>query len=288
MKIAVLGSTGLLGQALLKFFNKKKCNVLGLARKNADVNIDITNDKELLDFFENNNFDIIINTVAIVNHKFCEDNPGLAYQINSHPASVISEYTKIKGNYFIQISTDGYYSGDKNLKHKESDNIKLLNEYARTKYAGEMFALTDPNALVVRTNIVGFRGTPSQPTFVEWVINSIKNNDEMTLFDDYFTSSISVSQFSEALYSLVLKKPSGIFNLAGNHVSSKADFIQNLAKEFDLELKNPKIGSVESLVSSKRADSLGLDVSKAESLLGYNLPDLKSVIKQLKKDYYEL
>ena len=72
--------------------------------------------------------------------------------------------------------------------------------------------------------------------------------------------------------------------MASSEVFSKKEFIEKLANEFNFSLKNTHVGSVSSL-SSKRADSLGLDVSLAESILGYNLPTLNDVIFQLKKEY---
>ena len=66
---------------------------------------------------------------------------------------------------------------------------------------------------------------------------------------------------------------------------TKKEFIESLAKTFGFSLENTNIGSVSFLATSKRADSLGLDVSKAESLLGYRLPALSDVIAQLKKEY---
>lgn len=280
MKICILGSTGLLGQALIKEARRRDFEVVGIARKNADVELDITDDNALELFFDENSFDLVINTVAIVNHKLCDEDLELAYSANARPSAVLSQNTNFK---YVFISTDGYFSGDKNKKHSESAPVALLNEYARTKFSGECFALTNPNALVVRTNIIGFRNQ-EQPTFLEWAINALNEKAEMTLFDDYFTSSISTTQFSKALFDLLKNNATGVYNLASRDVFSKAEFIQKLAKTLDFSLENVKIGSVSSL-SSKRADSLGLDVSKAEKTLGYNLPTLDEVLGQIKKEY---
>ena len=116
---------------------------------------------------------------------------------------------------------------------------------------------------------------------------SLKKQDEMTLFDDYFTSSISVAQFSKALLDLIEKNACGLYNLASSQVSSKKDFIEKTAEIFNFKLTNAKTGSVNQL-SSKRADSLGLNVEKSEQILGYKLPNLTEVIQQLKAEYDEL
>ena len=286
MRIGILGITGLLGNALKHELLKRGYEFIGVARSNADVCFDITSNKDLEDFVREYKFDVIINTCAIVNHSLCDNNPEAAYCTNARPNALLAELSKELGFKLVFISTDGYFCGDKDCKHDETSEVKLLNEYARTKFAGECFTLTNPNSLVIRTNIVGFKGA-EQPTFLEWVINSLKNKEKMTLFDDYYTSSITVTQFSKALFDLLPKNPTGILNLASSEVFSKAKFITCLSDVLELPLIEPKIGSVSQLVS-KRADSLGLNVSKAESLLGYKLPDLEAVIKQIKEEYDEI
>ncbi|HNW25899.1 MAG TPA: sugar nucleotide-binding protein [Candidatus Gastranaerophilaceae bacterium] len=287
-KILLLGATGLLGQALGNEARKRSHEIIGVAHSNTDFNMDISDGLVLTKLIREQKPEIVINACAVVNHKLCDENIKLAYEVNARPSSIIANLANELGFYYVFISTDGYYNGDKNKKHKPKDKIYILNEYARTKYAGECFALTSKNSLVVRTNIVGFRGRKDNPTFLEWVINSLKEQSEMTLFDDYYTSSITVVQFSKALFDLLDKKPSGILNLASSQVSSKKEFIEKVAKEIDFSLAKTKTGSVKDLTTSIRADSLGLDVSETEKLLGYELPNLDEVIEQIKKEYYEL
>ena len=284
MKVLVLGSTGLLGQALIKEIKKRKFNYVGVALKNADINVDITDDDRLCECINTTRPDVLINTCAIVNHKICDDDILAAYKVNARPSSILVKLAKEYNFKYVYISTDGYFVDDRDKAHDENAPMTFLNEYARTKFLGEAFSLTDENALVIRTNIVGFRGVPQMPTFVEWAIQMLKNGEKMTLFDDYFTSSISVALFSKALFDLILKDINGRINLASSSVSSKKEFIEELAKQFSFSLSNTKTGSVSSL-SSKRADSLGLDVSKAERILGYKLPNLQAVIAQLKEEY---
>ena len=109
----------------------------------------------------------------------------------------------------------------------------------------------------------------------------------MTLFEDYYTSPISVKLFSKSLLDLIENEAEGLYNLASSEVSSKKQFIEKLAQVFNIELKNVTNGSVTEL-KSKRANSLGLDVNKAETILGYKLPNLSEVIQQLKEEYDEL
>ena len=137
--------------------------------------MDIKDDIKIQKVIEEQKPDVVINACASVNHKICDENPALAYETTARPSAILTNLAAANNFKYVYISTDGYFHGDINAKHSETANVLLLNEYARTKYIGEQFTLTNPEALVVRTNIVGFRGK-EEPTFVEWVINSLKNN----------------------------------------------------------------------------------------------------------------
>jgi len=286
-RLAVLGASGMLGQALCRVASQRGIEVTSVDLKGSAVSLDIRRDEDLAAFFAQRPFDCVVNCCAIVNHAFCDQHPGEAYLLNARPSAVLTSLAAEHGFKYVYISTDGYFSGDADGKHAEDAPMVLLNEYARTKYAGEVFTTRNPRALVARTNIVGFRGHPDQPTFVEWALGALRKQEPMTLFSDYYTSSISVTQFAEALFDLLPSDPCGTLNLASTQVSSKAAFITALAQTFGLSLVNAKPGSVTSLTQSKRADSLGLDVSKAEKILGRKLPGLKEVMEQLKRDCHD-
>jgi dTDP-4-dehydrorhamnose reductase len=163
--------------------------------------------------------------------------------------------------------------------HNETAPVQLVNEYARSKYAGEAASLDLANALVVRTNFTGPRGWP-QPTFFEWAADSLRGHLPMTLFDDYFTSTIDAAALARALFDLIQKKAAGLLNVASRQVASKKQFVEALARAMSIDLDRATSGSVKNL-SVPRAESLGLDVSRAEAILGYALPDLTSVAASL-------
>lgn len=274
----------MLGQALMAEGAKRHADIIGLARSGADINIDICNDEVLRRTLSEVQPSVVINAAAITSLDACECDPGKAYAVNARAVSVISEITRCNETYLIQISTDHYYTDDEVRRHAENDPVHLFNEYARTKYAGECFALNSGDSLVVRTNIVGFRGRGAF-TFVEWVIQMLMERSPATLFDDFYSSSIDVGSFSKALFDLLKSRPTGILNLASSEVKSKKEFIEAFAKVVGLNVEHCGVGSVLKLSGTRRGESLGLDVSKAEVVLGYSLPDMKAVINSLAHEY---
>ncbi|MGD9639202.1 MAG: NAD(P)-dependent oxidoreductase [Alphaproteobacteria bacterium] len=232
------------------------------------------------------NPDIIINTIAIVSLDLCETQPELAYMCNARVSKTIADYCQKHNKKYVYISTDHYFTKDGSKKHLEDECLNLCNEYALTKFLGEELAKNADKSLIVRTNIVGFRWWKDSPTFVEWAIDALKKQEDISLFSDFYTSSIDVKSFSTALLDLIAKETTGIINLASSEVSSKDLFIQELAKQLDLSLEHTQISSIKTLNSKvKRNESLGLDVTKAEKILGYKLPKLTEVITNLVKEY---
>ena len=284
MKFLVIGATGLLGQAIVRIGRARGIEIVGMARSGAEWLVDVTEPDQLLESIEAIRPDVVVNCVAIVNLAECEREPGMAYQVNARPASIIAEASKRVGFIPVYISTDHYYQGNGAVAHDEHAPITLLNEYARTKYVGEAFTSLVSNGLVLRTNIVGHRGRKDAPTFAEWAICALTQREQLTLFDDVYTSSIHVDAFASAMFDLVQKEAAGVYNLASSEVSSKQAFMFMLAEQMGIDIDWAAIGSGKSL-KPLRADSMGLAIGKAEALLGYQLPGLAETVSKLVEEW---
>lgn len=288
MRLLLFGASGMLGQALNNEAKLRDYEVITVSRQHGERRVDITDDDSIRQIIYDVRPDLIINAAASVNLKECTDDPGYAYAVNARSVDIMAKTARVVDSYFVHISTDHYFTGHGSEKHNETSQVDLVNEYARTKYAGETFALTNPMSLVVRTNIVGFRGCQQSQTFVEWVIDSLQKQRKITMFKDYFTSSIDVRNFSAILFDLIATKAAGVWNIASSEVSSKKTFIEALATSLEYRLDEVEEGSVVQIKDGiERAESLGLDVSRAESKVGYTFPDLQGVISSLKNEFIE-
>ena len=278
--IIVLGATGLLGQSIITRALHTGHQIYGVASKNSDFNLDVRDINALQTLIYEIKPDIVVNCIANVNLAECEQNPEDAYVVNARPAALLSRLANVMGFKSIFVSTDHYYCGDGRKLHVESEPVTLVNEYARTKYAGECFASLNTSSLILRTNIVGHRWRNGAPTFAEWAIGALENRQKLTLFDDVFSSPIHVDAFSKILFDLINLNVSGIINLASRDVSSKKEFIESLASQLDIELDWANTGSGKSLIPV-RADSMGLSVEKIEKIVGYNMPSLLDTVNAL-------
>lgn len=283
MRTLIFGSTGMLGQALTEKFKFESHQVIGFASKNADISFDIRDEMSILKACRKYSPNVIINCVAKTVLNDCENDPADAYMVNTRPVFSMIKYVSESKCRFIQISTDHFFRGDKDLKHDESCEVTILNEYARTKYLAEQIALQYDNSLVIRTNIIGFRNWINNPTFVEWVRNQLLAEKEIRAFKDYYTSSITVYQFADVLSKILKIGLKGLINVGSRDVFSKKEIITSLAEKWGFS--NPKIvdATIFEQMSISRCESLGLDVDKIQSVLGIQMPSFEEVVLDIIK-----
>ena len=284
MRIVILGSSGLLGKYLTTESIKRNYKTVGISRTKSDYNLDIRNFEKVDKVLKSIKPNVIINCIAITDLEYCEKYPLKAFLINTIPLIFLKSFCMKWNITLLQISTDHFFDNDKKKRHSENDKVKLLNQYARTKYAAEVIIKEYKKSLIVRTNFTGFKNY-GDPTFIEWLINMIIKEKKLELFSDYYTSTIDAYTLSKFIFDVIEKKVYGIINLASSSVVSKKEFGEKIAK-----LLNKKITLIKKKNKIKkkmcpRAKDLGLDITKSKKKLKKHIPNLDEVCKRLIYEY---
>ena len=283
MDYVILGSTGLLGKTLLDIGKKRNLSVLGLSRNTKKYKFDFLKINQLLKILKLLKPKVIINAAGIVDIDFCEKHFKEAKLVNSLPLKYLAKFSKENNIKLVQISTDHFFSGDKNKKHKENNKITILNNYAKTKLLAEQYSKLHNDHIVVRTNFTGLRKKASQQTFLEWILQSFKQKKTIFLFNDFYCSTIDVNSLSNIVYDLIHLNYKGLINIGSRDVFTKKQFAKELMKILKLNKNLIKDGSVKKL-KTKRAESLGLNVAKVEKILKYKMPSINQVCNNLIKE----
>ena len=275
MRWLILGATGLLGPAFVKAVKARDETAITAARSNADVTINIADLDALRRMLDTQSPDGVINCAANIYVDKCEDDPASAYLTNARPLSILADWSRLQAKPLLQVSTDHYFTTGGDSLHDESAPVHLVNEYARSKYLAEHLALTSPYAIVLRTNIVG-----ATKGHGKWELDSLKTRAPMALFMDFYASPIHVDAMAKNSLELADIRAAGVFNMSARNTASKGEFIYKVANHMAIEPDWVVEGSGQSL-TTPRAMCLGLDVSKAESVLGRPLPTLHDTAKAL-------
>lgn len=281
MKIIILGSNGMLGKYMLNSPIFDEDEVIGINRSDfPDFNF--LNVKKTIQLIRSFTPDVVLNCVAITSIAACEEDKNLADQINSISPAVISEFCYTESIFFVHISTDHFYSKGGRKAHKETDSVDLLNHYAVSKFEAEKrISALNPSALIIRTSIIG--RTLDGRTFLDWVIESIEKNKKLTLFSNSYVSFIHSSQLSIIVKNLLIKKVSGLYNIACSDVFSKAEFIITLADFLGVKL-DYQLGDIKEL-TPPRPNSCGLSSSKLIKKTGIKIPSMQDVVEFVAREY---
>jgi len=290
--ILLLGETGLLAQAMALVAREQDYQVFTLSRQQG---IDLTTTKAesyLSEAIERIKPSLIVNATGITDLNYCENNPEKAWMLHARLPALIASLAKQAPFSWVHVSTDHYFNGQENILHTEMETPNPPNTYAASKLAGEAVALTSKNALVIRTNIIGKRGWPSQPNFAEWAIHSLHEQKPFNAYTDTWASSLEVGQFAKLVLILAEAGETGLMNLACSEAISKADLIEKIAHYSGISSQHmrrvltpkPEVGQLQ------RANAMGLDCTKAQSRLvamGHSLPNANEVVQALVKSFSE-
>jgi len=304
MNLFIAGVTGLLGQALVRHWSKQSdVQILGIGRRELSAVEGLFRSTQNLQYIDHdlsatdNSFlehlnefkpNLIINCIGLVDLQLCEENPQLAELINVNPAIHLAKYASNHKIQLIHISTDQVFDGHKLNDYSEEDKVSPINVYGRTKLKAEQFVNNIcPNALITRTNIVGFRGLSNRPTFVEWLCESLKTKANVTLFDDFLTSSIHVDDLADLLDVAYKKEIAGLYNIATRDTVSKYEFGKRLAKGLRLSSEQITRGSMsKAMLTPPRPLNIGLSVVSVEQALCRPLPTTAQTIDKIVRDYH--
>lgn len=164
-KIMVLGASGMLGNAMLRYFAEHSSHdVVGIVRSaRAALSLpasvqhkiaeggDVDDGDALVRIFDRHRPSVVVNCIGLVKQLGEAKNPLAAIPINSVLPHRLAQICSLVGARLIHLSTDCVFSGDQG-NYVETDMPDATDVYGRTKLLGEV---DYPHALTLRTSIIG-------------------------------------------------------------------------------------------------------------------------------------
>ncbi|MDD3053145.1 MAG: dTDP-4-dehydrorhamnose reductase [Endomicrobiia bacterium] len=272
MKFLITGSSGQLAKAFINTFNKDSIDYLAP----TEQELDITNQSKIANIFTEYKPNFIINCAAYTNVEKAEQDPTTAYLINKTSVSYLTEETKRINAKFIHFSTDYVFDGKKNDFYTESDIPNPLNEYGKTKLAGEEEALKYSNSLVCRLSWVIGNG---QQNFLYKLSNWVKEHNTIKVSDD----EISVPCFTFDIVKYILialdNNLNGLYHLTNSSKASRYELALEYARlmNFSNEIVPVPMSTFPSQV--KRPLYTAMANKKISKELNINIPDWRESLK---------
>jgi dTDP-4-dehydrorhamnose reductase len=265
MKILIFGASGQLGLELSNILKGDLIKVYNSNEIKDGYKLDLTNFSMVEDFILKKKPDIIINTAAITDVDKCETEKDIAYKVNAEVVKHIVRVARVIEAYFIQISTDYVFDGQKGL-YREEDLPNPINYYGLTKLLGDAYALSYDDSLVIRTS-----GIFRNKGFPIYVYKTLKENKEVNAFKGYY-SPISARKLAESIDEIIQYRKTGIINIAGERIS-RYELALKIKEKYNLDGIIKEVSNIESWVAKRPFDS-SLNISKAKKLLSVDFYSL--------------
>ena len=293
--ILITGGSGLLGKSLIHF-SPQNYSICATFKNHpisdvGSIKIDLKNSESIKEKIKAFKPDLIIHTAAATDLEWCELNPKEAYSINVEATKVIVNTAKTLGSTFVYISTDSVFDGKKGW-YTEEDPVNPINVYSKTKLDGEKESLSYKNSLIIRTTFFGCYSSGKKETFLMKVLKNLNQEKTVEAPIDKINNPLIASKLAYAIYQLLEKNVSGVFNVAALDSMSGYEFAVNVADVFDLNKDLIKKIRFQELMAKKslaqRPLNTSLNPTKASKLI--IIPTIKESIVELKKtfDFNEL
>lgn len=238
-RVLITGCGGMLGEAVYKDFYDK-CNVLAT---DIDLNeewlskVDVRNKKDIATIVSSFNPDYIIHLAALTDMEYCESNIIDSYKTNAEAVLFLSREALKKDIPFLYISTAGIFDGEKD-SYNEDDIPNPLSVYGRTKYLGELLALSIPKSIVIRAGWMMGGGPKKDKKFINKIIKQlIAGKKEIFALSDTYGAPCYTYDLSKAIYYLLDTNTYGLYHGACDGSASRYDVAEHILSVLNLSGK---------------------------------------------------
>ncbi len=243
MRILITGSTGLLAKGFFETASDTS-SVLGIHLGDYAVEnplghhqiLDVCDEEALESFFSQYAFDCVIHAAGLASVDYIEENPEEGYRSNLLGTQNVARCCKKYGAYLVYISTNAVFDG-KRAPYREGDRTAPIHQYGRIKLACEEAIREEGGEVcIVRPiHMYGWNYAASRPNFVTWIYNKLLNGEGIRLVDDVTENPLYNLQCGRALWTVLQKRPSGIFHFAGADRVNRYQLGIQVASTFGLD-----------------------------------------------------
>ena len=218
--------------------------------------------------------DIVINCAAYTDVERAEEERDLAIKINALSVKQMADICREKGVKLIHISTDYVFGGSNNrtMPYTEEDSTAPLNIYGESKAMGEVEALKNSDAVVVRTS---WLYSTYGKNFVKTIMRLASERSELRVVCDQIGSPTYARDLASVIVQICEREgfESGVYHYSNRGAISWYDFAQAIVELGGAKCRVIPCTTVEYGAKAPRPAYSVLDTSKICKALGCDIPD---------------
>jgi len=236
-KIYIAGCGGMLGEAFYKHFSNEyilKCTDIDVNEKWLNY-LDFRDlekyRKDVIEF----NPDYLFHLGAYTDLEYCELHPEETYLTNTTAVENAVYIANQLDVPILYISTAGIFDGEKDT-YDDWDRPNPLGQYARSKYAGEVFVQQNANRyLICRAGWMMGAGPRKDKKFIQKIMKQIKNGvKELFIVNDKLGTPTYTHDFALNVKLLLQNEFWGLYNMVCQGVTSRLEVAKVLLNILNL------------------------------------------------------
>jgi len=278
-RVLVLGGSGFVGQELLGHLGGT--GTASAPREGFRV-VDATQSDRLREFLEAERPEVVVNCVGLADVDRAEREPTVADSLNRGVVEHLVRAQRSVPFRLVHISTDYVFDGERGA-YRESDPVHPVNEYGRSKLAGELSALASSTALILRISSPYGRGFGARKTqFFRYVADSLRAGKPVKALTDQRVTATYLPDLARAIPTLLARRAQGVVHIGSDDPLTRFEFAQRIAHEVgaDASLVRPGVRSDMTQWVAVRPKDTTLDVGLSRSH-GVRYTSVKSALREV-------
>jgi len=230
VKILLTGRNGQVGWELVRALGP-----LGEVAAYGHAELDLAVPDRIVAAVRSTMPDVVVNAAAYTAVDQAEHEPEAALAVNAIGVGVLAEEAKRVGAALIHYSTDYIFDGTKDVPYVEEDAPNPLNEYGRSKLAGERAVREiDGPHLILRTSwVYAARGR----NFFVTMRRLLRERDEVRVVSDQIGAPTSAGALADATAKILglrgteaARESRGVYHVTASGSTSWHGFAEAIAR----------------------------------------------------------
>jgi dTDP-4-dehydrorhamnose reductase len=227
--VALLGGRGMLGTEVAAV-----CSQRGRTVRICDLpEFDVTNQDHLRQAVET--ADAIINCAAYTNVDGAQSQSELAHRVNGAAVGRLGRLARESGKWVLHFSTDFVFDGELDRPYVETDVPNPINEYGKSKLAGETL-LRESGCASCLVRLEWTYGRHGR-NFVTKLVERAQAGAALRVVDDQVGSPTAVMEVARVVGDLLERRAEGLFHLASAGYVSRYDMAAFVFAHLGLAVK---------------------------------------------------
>ncbi len=275
MRILVIGKNSQLGQSINKLINENKYDDEFVFVGRGEL--DLSKEESIASYFDNNNFDVIVNCAAYTQVDKAEEEMNLADQVNHLAVKKLVGVAKEQQAKLIHISTDYVFDGESDKPYKETDATNPINIYGETKLKGEQVVqeIMPINAIIIRTS---WLYSEYGNNFVDTMLRLGKERDELNVVNDQIGSPTYATNLADVILEIIqntgfkeVDQATQIYHYSNKGEISWYEFAREVFKVAEIECKVKPMSTEQYPALANRPKNTVMNMDKIISNLNVSI-----------------